>query len=166
MKITVAVGTFDLLPGCRRPDLSLFHWHDTPGTSPAAPPSQEPDSIIDSRINGVVRRGILDFLRQAAIVLVAGAAPDDLTGVNHGIDVRGKCENLAHIDPVIAAEAVPPFHMIAPALVPCRQTHERQIGKSAVAVNVDQTDVHIMACPISGPGGKGLLNRRTRPNPV
>lgn len=117
--------------------MALFFGDDAPWAFADAPAGQKTDCGLKMRIDRIIRVHGLNLCRQASIVLVAGAAADNLISINHGIYIMGECKNLAHVHAVIMLKTIPPHNGITLRFVPRRYPHEGQVWEPVVTIYIN-----------------------------
>ena len=115
--------------------------HDAPRAAVHASAREKPVGFFDP-IKRVIRTYILDlFGKHCRIVPVTRPGTHDLAVVAiRAVPRKGK--DLRHIDLVITPRrGIGELHRIAPALVPCREFHQREV-REVMPVHIYQSDPH------------------------
>ena len=146
-----------------RPDFTFLMGHDAPRTAVHASARQKPIGFLDP-IKRVIRAYMFDlFGKNRRIVPVTRPGTHDLAVVAIRTIAR-KGKDLRHIDLVITPRrGIGELHRIAPALVPCREFHQRYV-REVMPVHIHQSDPHDYCFKSSAISGSRLPRYSIRPS--
>ena len=137
--------------------------HDAPRTAVHASARKKPVGFPDT-VERVIRAYMFDLFGECCrIVPVTRSGPDDLAVVMiRTIPRKGK--DLRHIYLVVTTRhGIGELHRIAPALVPCREFHQRYV-REVMPVHIHQSDPHDYCFKSSAISGSRLPRYSIRPS--